>query len=63
MGEMYLQSLGRKAWKKRGPLGRPKCRWKDFKEIGLECMDWIHLAQNRDQWWALVNMVINLCFP
>jgi hypothetical protein len=22
-------------------------------------MDWIHLAQDRDQWWALVNMVMN----
>jgi len=23
-------------------------------------MDWIHVAQNRDQWWALVNTVMNL---
>lgn len=22
-------------------------------------MDWIHLAQGRDQWWALTNMVCN----
>jgi hypothetical protein len=25
-----------------------------------EGMDWIHLAQDRDQWWALMNMVINV---
>jgi hypothetical protein len=23
-------------------------------------MDWIHLAQNRDQWWAVVKAVMNL---
>jgi len=27
-----------------------------------ESVDWIHLAQDRDQWWALVNMIMNLCF-
>jgi hypothetical protein len=26
----------------------------DLREIGLEGVDWIHMAQNRDQWWALV---------
>jgi hypothetical protein len=30
------------------------------REIGWEGVDWIHLAQDRDQWQALVNMVINL---
>jgi hypothetical protein len=24
-------------------------------------MDWIELAQDRDRWWALVNVVMNLC--
>jgi len=28
-----------------------------------EGVDWIHLAQDRDQWWALVNMVMNLRVP
>jgi hypothetical protein len=28
-------------------------------EIGWGGMDWIDLAQDRDQWWALVNMVMN----
>jgi hypothetical protein len=32
----------------------------DPKEIEWECVDWILLAQDRDQWWALVNMVMNL---
>jgi hypothetical protein len=27
-----------------------------------EAVDWIHPAQDRDQWWALVNTVINLGF-
>jgi hypothetical protein len=26
-------------------------------------MDWIDLAQDRDQWWALVNTVINILVP
>jgi hypothetical protein len=26
-------------------------------------MDWIHLAQDRDQWWAVVNTVMNLWVP
>jgi len=25
--------------------------------------DWIHLVQDRGQWWALVNMVMNLWVP
>jgi hypothetical protein len=32
----------------------------DFREIGCNGMDWIDLAQNRDQWRALVNTVMNL---
>jgi hypothetical protein len=31
--------------------------------IGWESVDWIHLAQDRDQWRCLVNMVKNLCIP
>jgi hypothetical protein len=30
----------------------------DFRETGLDGMDWIDLAQNRDQWRALVNTVM-----
>jgi hypothetical protein len=32
----------------------------DLREIVWEGVDWMHLAQERDQWWALVNMIINL---
>jgi hypothetical protein len=46
------------------PLGRSRRRWEDnikiyLKEIVLEDVDWIHLAQDRDQWWAVVNMAMN----
>jgi hypothetical protein len=34
-----------------------------LKEIGWDGMDWIDLAQDRDPWRALVNMVMNLWFP
>jgi hypothetical protein len=34
----------------------------DLKEIGWG-MDWIDLAQDRDQWRALVNTVMNLRVP
>jgi hypothetical protein len=34
-----------------------------LKEVGWECADWIHEAQNRDRWWALDNRVMNLPFP
>jgi hypothetical protein len=32
----------------------------NLKEVGWEDVDWIHLAQHRDQWRALMNMVMNL---
>jgi hypothetical protein len=50
------------------PLGRHTCRWEDnirmdLREIGWGSMAWIDLAQDRNQWRALVNMVINLRVP
>jgi hypothetical protein len=49
------------------PLGMPMRRCKDnirmnFREIGWEVVDWMHVAQDRVQRWALVNMVMNLGF-
>jgi hypothetical protein len=35
----------------------------ELREIGWGGMDWIDLAQNRDQWRALLNMVKNLRVP
>jgi hypothetical protein len=32
----------------------------DHREMGWGGMDWIHLVQDRDQWWALVDKVMNL---
>jgi len=32
----------------------------DFREVGWEGLEWVHLAQVSVQWWALVNMVMNL---
>jgi hypothetical protein len=35
----------------------------DLREIGWKGMDWIHLANGRDQWRALVNTIMNLQIP
>jgi hypothetical protein len=49
-------------------LGRPRHRWvdnskMDLRDIGWDGMDWIELAQDRDQRRALVNTVMNLQVP
>jgi hypothetical protein len=59
--------LARKPEGKR-PLGRPRRRWVgnikiDLREIEWGGMDRIDLAQDRDQWRALVNTVMNLPVP
>jgi hypothetical protein len=52
----------------KGQLGRPRRRWvdnikMDLREIEWDDMDWIDLAEDRDQWRALVNTVMNLRIP
>jgi hypothetical protein len=49
-------------------LGRPRRRWVDnikinLREVGWAGMEWIHVAQDRDQWKAFVNTVIDLRVP
>jgi hypothetical protein len=50
------------------PLGRPKSGWvdniqMDLSEIRWDGMDWIDVAQDRGQWRALVNILMNLQVP
>jgi hypothetical protein len=47
----------------RRPLGRPRRRWEDNIRMDLGDVDWIHLAQDRDRWRALVNTVLSLRVP
>ena len=50
-----------------GLLGKLRGRWEDniktdLKEIGWDVVDWIDIVQDRDRWWDLVNVVMNLQF-
>jgi hypothetical protein len=45
-------------------LGKPKSRWEDgikmdLKQTGWESVEWIHLAQDRGRWLAVVNTEMN----
>jgi hypothetical protein len=58
--------VGRPEGKK--PLGRHRRRWEenikmDLMEIEIDGMNWIRLAQDRVQWWAFMNTVMNLRVP
>jgi hypothetical protein len=50
------------------PIGRRRSRWVDNNKIDLGdiewgVMDWIDLAQDRYQWKALMNTIMNLRVP
>jgi hypothetical protein len=50
------------------PLERPRHRWEnniklDFRQVGWYGMDWINLAEDRDQWRAVANTVMNIWVP
>ena len=66
MGErrgIYRVIVGKPEGKK--PLGRLRRKWEDnikmdLQEVGCGGMDWIDLAQYRDRWLDLVNVVLKL---
>jgi hypothetical protein len=64
--DVYRVSVGRPEGRR--PLGRPKRRWEDniklgLREIGIDVVNWIRLAQDRVQWWDFVNTMMNLRVP
>jgi len=69
MGEsrsVYRVLVGKPAAK--SSLGRPRLRWEDnikmdLQEVGCESVDWIDLAQDRDRWRAVINVVMNILVP
>jgi hypothetical protein len=66
VGGAYNILVGRPEGRRQ--LGRPRRRWEDIiemdiREIGFGDVEWIHLAQDRDRWRALVNTVMNLRVP
>jgi hypothetical protein len=59
--KFWLENLKRSCRKSRH-------RWEDnirmdLREIGWEGIEWMHLDQDRDQWWALMNTVMNPLVP
>jgi hypothetical protein len=63
---VYRVLVGRPECKR--PLERPRRRWDfniklDLREIGTDGANWIQLAQDRIQWRAFVNTVMNVRVP
>jgi hypothetical protein len=69
MGEgrsVYRVFVGRPEGER--PPVRPRCRWEDnikmgLRATGIDGANWIRTAQDRVQWWAFVNTVMNLRVP
>jgi hypothetical protein len=69
MGEMrnpYTILVGKPERKR--PHGRSRYRLKDnirrnLRGVGWEGVDWMHMTEGRDQWWALVNVIMNFQVP
>jgi hypothetical protein len=63
---VYRVLVGRP--KSKRPVGRPMHRWEDnikmdLREIGIDGVNWIQLAQDRVQWQVFVNTAMNLQVP
>jgi hypothetical protein len=61
--KVYKVLVGKPEGKR--PLGRPRRRWEEgirmnLREIGLGCVDWIRLSQDRDRWRTVVSVAMNL---
>jgi hypothetical protein len=69
IGEMrnaYKMLVGKPEGKR--PVGRSRSRWENNNKMYIwervfGGVDWIHLAQDSDLWWVLVNTVMNLWVP
>jgi hypothetical protein len=66
MRNAYSISVGKSERKR--PRGRPRSRWegnirKSVKEGGRKVLKWMRLTQDRYQWWALIDTIINIWFP
>jgi hypothetical protein len=58
-GDMFLRNVGSH---KIYTAPHPRTRHSNIK-MYLSEMNWVDLAQDRDQWWDLVNIIMNLRVP
>ena len=64
--DVYRVLMGKSEGKR--PLGKLRRRWEDnikmyLQEVGCGGMDWIELFRDKDRWWTLWNVVMNLRVP
>jgi hypothetical protein len=64
--DVYRVLVGRPEGKR--PLGKPRHRWEDdikidLRELGIDGVNWIRMAQDGVQWQAFVNTKMNLWIP